>query len=444
MGKYAIFIVSALIFSMLTYSSALRNALFQSEFRNIESFSQLQSLNIANSAALVAINDIRNTSDSDFVPDAGDTYSYPSSTGFANWDDLAGSYNLQVTNQADTLLVLESSGRFQETNYRVNVGLTKGGTSEWLALSVDKAIHSNTNMNLAGAKITGNLSLNESNSEFEGSPQANVTGSLFNYDVGPVHDDELEEYNGSFTMPDGSDEEEYQESYPLSEKITHDNPQFPEFSVAGVNTYDGGEEILDYTSYPYGIHFDTFSSNGTTIDTGAEGDVTRIYTNTLDLSGELKLEGEGDVRFYVSESVNTGGNINSTSESPENLTIYYKGTSEVSISGNQTFQGTIFSGNSSADITLSGTVEFTGHIISFGDKVTLNGTPNNSSLIYAPSAEVIANGTGNKWGTFNGAIVSDTFTASGQPQIIYNSDFASMMPDLEQEDNIEWVIVYWR
>ena len=442
MGKYAIFIVSALIFSMLSYSNALRNALFQSEFRNIESFSQLQALNIANSAALVAINDIRNTTGSNFEPATDDTYSYPSATGYADWEDLAGSYNIHVTNQADTLLDIESTGRFEESNYRVNVGLTKGGTSDWLALSVDKAIHSETHMDLGGGDVIGNVSLNQANSEIEGANGANITGSLYNYHEGPVPDDELENYNGSFTTPEGVEEEDYQESYPLDDKIAHTNPTFPEFTVSGVNTYNAGDEILDYTSYTYGIHFDTFTTNGTTIDTGSEGDVTRIYTNTLDLSKDLNLSGDGTVSIYVSESVKlTGGTINPTSEIPDNLIIYYKGTSDINYQANGSFTGTIFAGNNEAGISIGGNIDFTGHIISFGDEVTLDGNPNNASLLFAPNATVTLGGTA---GSFEGAIVSDKFINNGKPKIKFNSNFSSIMPNLQQEDNVEWVIVYWK
>lgn len=443
MGKYAIFIVSALIFSMLTYSSALRNALFQSNFRNIESFSQLQALNIANSAALVAINDIRNDSDSDFAPETDQTYAYPSSTGFADWEDLAGSYNLQVVNQADTLLVIQSTGRFENTDYRVNVGLTKGGTSEWLGVSVDKAIHANSKVDLNGGTVNGDISLNQKNSEFFGKSNANVIGSLYFHDEGPLPDDDLENYKGSFSTPEGeSSEEGYNETYQMGDEIAHTNPIFPEFFVAGTNSINGGNEVLDYLSYTNGIHFDTFSTNGTTINTGGEGDVTKIYTNTLDLSKDLTLSGDGSLSIYVSESLElTGGNINSTATTPDNLTIYYKGASDVRYEGNGSFKGLLFSGNNDAAINIGGNVDFTGHIISFGDEVTLGGNPTNASLVFAPNAMVTLNGTA---GSFEGAIVSDEFLNNGNSTVNYNSDYASILPDLDQEANNQYVIVYWR
>lgn len=443
MGKYAIFIVSALIFSMLAYSNALRNALFQSEFRNIESFSQLQASNIANSAALVVINDIRNNSDSDFVPDAGETYSYPSSTGFADWEDLAGSYNVKSTNQADTLLVIESTGRFGEagefTNYRATVGVTKGGTSDWFGASVDKAIHSESEMNLGNGNVEGDLSLNSSHEDFDGGPNADVVGSLYFYDEGVVYEDELEEYEDMFTEPDDASDD-YEHMYQMDEKIVHPPPIFPQFTVSGTNSYNGRNETVDYSSYSSGVHFDSFTTNNVTINTGDEDTETKIYTRTLDLSKDLDLSGEGSVSFYVEESLDIhGGDINK-SGLPENLAIYYKGTEDIRYRGNSTFKGTLFANYSDVSIDIGGKATFFGNVISFGDDVKIHGNPDASSLVFAPNADVTLNGTP---GSFRGAIVSDTFEGTGQPSVIYDEEFASTLPNLKQEDDDEFVLTYW-
>jgi hypothetical protein len=126
MGKYSLIIVAALIFSLLTYSYALRNATFQSNARTVQSFSQNQAHNIAQSALMVAINDIRNDpADSDFHPVTDEIFYYPSEDGFADWGDMHGYYNVSATNQGDTLLIVQSTGRFEETDYVVTAGLVK-------------------------------------------------------------------------------------------------------------------------------------------------------------------------------------------------------------------------------------------------------------------------------------------------------------------------------
>jgi len=121
MGKYALILVGALIFSVLTYSYALKNALFQSNTRTVQSFSQNQAYNIAQSAAMVTINDIRNIGSSDFNPGFDETYTYPLDGGYASWDDMHGDYRVQVANQADTLLVVQTTGRFEKSMHRALV-----------------------------------------------------------------------------------------------------------------------------------------------------------------------------------------------------------------------------------------------------------------------------------------------------------------------------------
>lgn len=430
MGKYAIFIVSALIFSMLTYSSALRNALFQSDFRNIDSFSQLQASNIANSAALVTINDIRNDSDSDFSPEEDETYSYPSSTGFADWEDLAGSYNIQVTNQGDTLLVIESTGRFDESDYRVTVGLNKGGTSDWTGSSIDKAIHAEKKLDLENADVEGNISLNETFSEFKAKKNSEVDGDLY------FVDNEMLQIVYEALYSDNVNN-----IHLLREPIIHTNPIFPQFPLNNSNsTYNGNNETLDFTSYSNGVMYDSFSANSTTINTGSEGMKSKLYVKDLDLSKDLNITGDGHLSIYVEEKLNLENGMINSSGAPNNLSIYYKGKDDIEYKGNGTFKGLLFVGNNDVKTTIGGNPDFEGHLISYGKEVILEGAPDNAALVFAPYAKVELKGTA---GSFRGAIVSDEFKADGQPSVIYDDEFAFTLPQLEQEDDKEFVLMYW-
>lgn len=98
MGKYALLLVSALIFSLLTYSYALKNVLFQSNARAVQSYSQNQAHNIAQSAAMVAVNSISNDSEDPFVPHGGETYSYSSANNFAEWSELHSKCRIDMIN----------------------------------------------------------------------------------------------------------------------------------------------------------------------------------------------------------------------------------------------------------------------------------------------------------------------------------------------------------
>ncbi|MDR9367060.1 MAG: polymer-forming cytoskeletal protein [Balneolaceae bacterium] len=160
MGKYAIFIVSALIFSMLTYSSALRNAVFVSNARTVQTHSQNQAYNIAQSAAMVVYNDIRNNPDGSFFsPEEDSTYAYPSVNGFEDWVEMHGSYNILTRNQGDSLLTIQSIGQFGSSRYIVNIGLIKtsggGGGFPWPAF--DTAIHSDEDIAVGNGNVYGDI-----------------------------------------------------------------------------------------------------------------------------------------------------------------------------------------------------------------------------------------------------------------------------------------------
>lgn len=74
MGKYAIFIVSALIFSVITYSHGLRNALFISNSRIIQNYSQNQAHNIAHSSLMAAVKDLNENGGNITIPNPGGTF----------------------------------------------------------------------------------------------------------------------------------------------------------------------------------------------------------------------------------------------------------------------------------------------------------------------------------------------------------------------------------
>jgi len=63
--------------------------------------------------------------------------------------------------------------------------------------------------------------------------------------------------------------------------------------------------------------------------------------------------------------------------------------------------------------------------------------------VYAPYSTVNLKGTGNR--DFRGAIVSDQFSANGRASVIYDADFASTLPSLNQESDGDglFTITYW-
>jgi len=448
MGKYAILVVSALIFSMITYSHALRNALFISNARTVESYSQNQAHNIAQSAAMVVINNLRNDSDSSFKPGVGNVYSFPSPDGFEPWPEMDGEYHIGVTNQADTMLVLSSTGRFEDTIYSVTLGLELG-ESLWNP-EFNQALHAENLIDLEGTvdiecehddlpcQVTTN-SIKEASVKVSGSSK--IDGDLF---VGP---------NGDLNKVVTGQENISGELGVMSQKLNYPMPNFPDFNE--LNFLNTGESISDgRTLNPQDYdkkHIDSINLSGRpstlTINTGDED--RELKVGFLELGGQNKIEviGEGKLSIYVdykfemkggSEIITEDGNV-------KQIMVYYKGNQDVEISeydetlqwaGNTLLNGSLFADK--ANIKFTGTAGVKGNVITGGD-VELYGTPTAiSRLIYTPNGRVEMRGTS----VIRGAVVADSFFGKGTPHIIFDQDFEAELPDLFV-DGGGFDIVYW-
>lgn len=437
MGKYAIFIVSALIFSLLTYSSALKNALFMSGTRIVESHGINQSYNIAQAAAMIVVKDLYdNNDDSSFYPEEDESYSYPSSTGFQNWPEMKGSYNILTSNQGDTLIIVQSTGRFDESNYRVAVGLIKSGGTTWMP-PLDQAIYAKNSINLGNADVEGGgISINNVQSSFSAGPQASVEGDYSFYDP-DLPPGEIEDDDGGGK---GNDTIEGS-TYNLSEEILFPDPVFPTFPAPSPypETYSGSGTL--FASDISGKYFSSFSSNNTTINISGHEEVI-LHVDNIDLSGGINVVGDGILKIYAETGLEIhGGDINADRPS-KHLEIYYNGTSDINYNGKSTFSGLLFANSSETDIDIGGNPTFKGHIISFGKNVNFHGNESVSNLVYAPYAHVTISGTGSN-PYFNGAIISEEFSANGQPIIKYNPDLEDELPELEGGGDPTFMVSYW-
>lgn len=447
MGKYAIFIVSALIFSLLTYSSALRNALFMSNTRTIESHSINQAYNIAQSAIMVVTKDIiENGEGSSFHPEEDETYSYPSANGFQNWEEMHGSYNVFTRNQGDTLISIQARGRFEESDYIVGVGLLKSGSTVWMP-PLNQAIHAENSIDLGNADVEGGgISINNKQSSFTAGPQASVEGDYFFYDSdlppGEIEDDDDGGGGKKGGKKGGGKKDPIEGStYNMANKIEFPDPVFPTFPAPSPypETYSGSGTL--YASDISGKYFSSFSTNNTTINLSGNEEVI-LHVSDIDIRRGLNIVGDGTLKIYAENYVDLGnGDINGDRPS-KHLEVYYKGSNGINFNGRGTFSGTLFAGNSEADIDIGGNPTFKGHIISFGESVKFHGNENVSNLVYAPYANVTISGTGSN-PYFNGAIISDTFSANGQPIIKYNPDLEDELPELEGGGEPTFAVSYW-
>lgn len=499
MGKYAIYIVSALIFSMLTYSSALRNALFISNSRMVESHSINQAQNIAQSALMVAVKDIMtNGGDSSFHPDEDEEYSYPSANGFSSWNELHGAYNIRTINQGDTLLTIQSTGRFDDARYMVSIGLTKTSSSSsfpWPAF--DSAIHSDENTAITNGNVYGDVF---SGGRFSIPGNAHVHGDVY------VIPDETGAVtinsggiNGSLyantTQPDGINYTNWGASISgnllvgpgadpdivapkisqwhrghvggssgaMSEPIPPVELELPEFpdppatpmSLSPISLSGGASNdmTLDLSSGNAYVPSITVQSNRKlNIIVGNQNRILRVGNFNMP-QGHLNIisQGEGSLQLYVddyfnidgSSSMNNNPNPGDFERSPKGLMIAYGGSTEFEVGGNQPINANLFIKDADLDLGASGLIN--GNIITGGDNVNIDGDGDNfSRLIYAPNAHVNMAGSGK----IKGSLVAKSFTGSGGFSVTYTTEFEDTLPELDSGGDggggpPSFTITYW-
>ena len=104
--------------------------------------------------------------------------------------------------------------------------------------------------------------------------------------------------------------------------------------------------------------------------------------------------------------------------------MYYQGNSEPNIGGNTRFVGSLFA--ESADISINGSNGVTGHIITGGDEIDINGDASlNTRILYAPNANVNLGGSGQ----IKGSLIADRFSGYGNAKIIYDTPDFDTFPE---------------
>ena len=443
MGKYAILIVSALIFSMITYSHGLRNALFISNARTVDSYSQNQAHNIAQSAAMMVIRDLRTNPNSFFLPAGNDIVEFPVDGEFENWPDMYGSFRVQVSNQIDQETVtIQSTGRFQESIYITTVRLE----SDTFSPSFDQALHANNSITMSGNDYVGcggiTPCLVTTNSADANT--VNLTGSVqmeADLFVGAGGDPDVVLAGSSADKIDGSvSSQEEDEYYPP--------PTFPDFNYIFSSTPTAnGSYTSSTTLNPEDYnnkYFETIELKGTssiTLNTGTSAeDTLRLRLRSLKLSAQSSIEliGEGKVELYVDQTVEmSGGSSVNEDGDVNNVLLYYQGFNEVDLAepeqedfemgGNTIFNGSLHADQ--ANITLRGTAGIQGNVTTNGNVDIYGDASAISRLIYNPNGSVTAHGNVK----IRGAVITNDFLGSGNTSLVYDPEFDAPPPPFEGE-----------
>lgn len=435
MGRYALFVVLGITFSMLMYSSALRNAVFLSNSRTVQSHGVNQAQNIAQSAVMVAIDDARSDINSIFNPDKDSTYIYPAPHVFAEWEDLHGSYNITASNKGDTLLTFKARGKYNESEYIVNVGLIYS-QGLWDPV-IDQAVHAENKIQLTGgAVISGDATINsiESNAVYLGS-STSIDSTLF---IGPggitdvVVNNKHKVGDGIYNLPKELD-------YPLPVF-----PSFPAYAMPASSIY--GSQTITPTYYEDHYIPEIELTGGAVLNIDTAGQKRVLHTGKFNIqSGTVNITGGGSLEIYVEDLVDLNGNSTvNENGSVNDLILFYKGDETVDLGddtvtwgGNTLFNGNFFSRE--ATIVLNGTSGIQGNVLTGGVNVEIKGNAEAiSRTVYAPNATVSLTGTAR----IRGSVISKEFYAQGNAVIRYEDELDAEWPDLELETS-NLTITYW-
>lgn len=434
MGKYALIIVSALVFSIITYSFGLRSAMFSSTLRIIETFRSNQAHNIAQSTMMVVMNDLsENGTDSQFMPAPDGSYQFPND-GLEQWNDIHGSYRVSTSSSGDSLFV-SIEGDFEGKMSMVRAGLLKE-IPEWNP-QFTSAVHSEESIVLQGsATINGDASTNSTEVDavvLEWSTQ--IDSTLY---IGPGGNPDIvvDEKNHAGNVGLGVSV--------LIEELNYPMPLFPEYppkDMFGTSVYVSGTDARtlgfdEYNGY-YIPEVNVTSNTNLTIE--VDGQSTLHVGNFNITQGHVHLTGSGSLTIVIednftisgSSTINNSGNVN-------DFFINYGGTTNLTFAGSTEYNGGIFV--NTADVTITGSNSLKGSVISGGDNITLSGAASaNSRVIYAPKTHVSMTGSS----IIYGSVISSSFIASGNSLVQFNEVSNEDMPDLTVGDGPVYSLLFW-
>lgn len=439
MGKYAVLLVLAMTFGLITYGHTVRNNMLQAETQITRDYSVNQAKNIAQSSALIGTRKIADPDDDDFIPGSDQILSFPEQQGeFFPWDEMFGQYRVDIENQGDTLLLLTSTGRFDNSQYQVTVTMDR--TNPIWNPELNHAVFAGTSIDLTGSAAilgdTGTNAITANSVELNGNPR--IHGEL---QIGPggIHDETVNYPNwadATLFIEDGISN--------LPAPLSYDLPPFPQYPPKtnfGSNILLQGNASLTMAAGSYDNMFipeiSVRSNTTLTIDTG--GLDRTIHVGNLDIQqGHVNIIGGGDVTFKVEDNITLNGSstLNSGSEQSSVIT-YYKGSEDIDFGGSTTFNSSMFA--ETADLHLRGSGGIQGNIITGGDNVTVYGNAEATSrVVYAPNSFVDLGGSGR----IRGSVIADSFRAFGNARVIYEGEYDEDLPDISTGEST-FVILSW-
>lgn len=305
------------------------------------------------------------------------------------------------------------------------------GNSDDLPINLikDMAVFSYNDITL-NSSIIGNIGTNsvKPNSIYV-DWSANLNGSI--YKVEGANQDivqkvsEWKDFNNSISNFPSSINVDYKEKLffpPFPERL----PTFNNIVIQGGPTND---KTINSDGYYQDITID--SDRTLTIDVGNQNRIIRVKNLKLN-QGQIKVKGTGKLTLYIENTFHMNGSSKMNfqmTNSMEQLNIFYKGTNSFNPANAIRIVGSIYA--ESANISLGGSGQITGNIITGGNNIEIHGAGTTTKgLVFAPNAKVQLVGSG----SVIGAVISDSFSIVGGSRVTYKEiDVQTLTPFFAQE-----------
>jgi len=346
-----------------------------------------------------------------------------------------GSFTVRVLNGPNNTVLIESTGFVGDYSEKVTLSLIGGESGSYLPI-FDMALFTDGGINLeSGAKIFGRVGTNTTapNSvRLDNSNPHLIFGDCY-IGVGGVINNVFPSYN----RVDGNVSN-------LDEPRTYPMPEFPDFPTLPTKpniktNWDNASPIITEDGYYDTITID--QNYEVRVDVGDKDTIRRIRVRNFNgVQGRLLLEGEGKLQLYVDERFHIKGFFNGGQDwgNPDQAIIFYNSPSDFALYGETQVYASLYAmfDYDTAKVQFTNGANLYGSVFTNAANVLINGGSNKNyvRVFYAPNALFeLANS-----GTVYGAVVANTFQASGGVKIEYHPDVDKVwdaVPEIGFEDN---------
>ena len=292
-----------------------------------------------------------------------------------------------------------------------------------------------------GSKIDGSAVTNSGTIHFSGG--TNITGAIGTSQPLDAPDWLIQSANLNDRLVDTKAPEISLPEFPSSSFTSLASASYPiDFPLKNEGDYAAGwnpPESREFLSLKEDAKLNNFSvPAGKTITIDIGNDTVNLLVEgafNIGSGATVNIKGDGKLNIFVKESLAITGNLNTLDKDPNNINIYYAGTSTPKIDdGGSLIAASLYAEKS--DLAISGGGGISGNIISGGANITIGGgVKPTGQYILAPNAKVTLGGD------YKGVIIAHSYealygTITYAPGIVQPPFANTSTPDYSDNDDL--------